>query len=164
MPAITVDHIVKTYNKGEVLALNGISFSVNKGEMFGLIGPDGAGKTSLFRILTTLLLPDKGSATIEGYDVVKDYRTIRGMVGYMPGRFSLYQDLSVQENLQFFATVFNASIEKNYSLIKDIYVQLEPFKDRRAGKLSGGMKQNWPSVVRLFINRQHYFLMSPPQE
>ncbi|WP_315821897.1 ATP-binding cassette domain-containing protein [Paraflavitalea speifideaquila] len=117
--------------------MHGISFEVEKGELFGIIGPDGAGKTSLFRILTTLLLPDGGHATVDGLDVVKDYKAIRNRVGYMPGRFSLYQDLTVAENMEFFATIFNTSIEENYDLVKDIYSQIEPFKDRRAGKLSG---------------------------
>ena len=125
----------------EVKALLSVDLNISKGEMFGVIGPDGAGKTSLFRILTTLLLADSGSATVNGLDVVKDYAKIRQQIGYMPGRFSLYQDLTVEENLQFFATIFNTTIEENYSLIKDIYEQIAPFKDRRAGQLSGGMKQ-----------------------
>ncbi len=134
--------MVKTYGKKkEVLAVDHVSFTVKEAEIFGLIGPDGAGKTSIFRMLTTLLLPDSGSATVEGFDVVKDYKSIRNTVGYMPGKFSLYQDLSVEENLDFFATVFETTVKENYDLIKDIYVQLEPFKKRRAGKLSGGMKQ-----------------------
>ncbi len=136
---IEFQHISKSY--GEVTALNDISFSVGKGELFGLIGPDGAGKTTLMRILMTLLLPDSGQAGMGGLDVVKDYRRIRNMVGYMPGRFSLYQDLTVEENLSFFATVFGTTIEENYDLIRDIYVQIEPFKKRLAGRLSGGMKQ-----------------------
>ncbi len=139
MFAVIVDSVEKNY--GKVKALSDISFSVEKGELFGIIGPDGAGKTSLFRILTTLLLPSKGSASVEGFDVVKDYREIRNIVGYMPGRFSLYQDLSVEENLEFFATIFGTTIKENYHLVKDIYSQIEPFKDRLAGKLSGGMKQ-----------------------
>jgi len=126
---------------GSVQALNNVSFEVGKGELFGLIGPDGAGKSTLFRILATLLLPDSGTATVIGHDVVKAYKKIRNITGYMPGRFSLYQDLSVEENLRFFASIFNTTIEKNYHLIKDIYSQIEPFKDRLAGKLSGGMKQ-----------------------
>src|SRR5436190_19833625 len=141
MQAVTVHNITKTYGKEKKIAVDDISFSVEKGELFGLIGPDGAGKTSIFRILTTLLLAEKGMATVDGLDVVKDYKQIRKNVGYMPGKFSLYQDLSVEENLTFFATVFGTSIEENYELIKDIYVQIAPFKDRRAGKLSGGMKQ-----------------------
>jgi ABC-2 type transport system ATP-binding protein len=161
MEALRINNIVKTYNKGKTLALEDVSFSVEKGEMFGLIGPDGAGKTSLFRILTTLLLPDKGSATVAGHDVVKDYKAIRGIVGYMPGRFSLYQDLTVEENLRFFATVFNTTIAENYYLIKDIYVQLEPFKDRRAGKLSGGMKQKLALCCALIHKPEVLFLDEP---
>ena len=130
-----------TLNYGETKALSSVGFSVNKGEIFGFIGPDGAGKTSLFRILTTLLLPDSGSATVAGLDVVKDYRQLRKILGYMPGRFSLYQDLTVEENLKFFAGIFHADIKENYHLIKDIYDQIAPFAKRRAGKLSGGMKQ-----------------------
>lgn len=136
---ISVQQISKSYK--EVQAVQDLSFEVQKGELFGLIGPDGAGKTTLMRILMTLLVPDKGKATMAGLDVVKDYRQIRKMVGYMPGRFSLYQDLTVEENLHFFATVFQTTVEENYELIKDIYSQIEPFKTRLAGKLSGGMKQ-----------------------
>ncbi len=136
---IKVESISKSYD--EVLALSQISFEVKKGELFGLIGPDGAGKTTLMRILMTLLVQDEGEAEMAGFDVVKDYKKIRQLVGYMPGRFSLYQDLTVEENLDFFATVFGTTIEENYDLIRDIYVQIEPFKKRRAGKLSGGMKQ-----------------------
>ncbi|WP_372775138.1 ABC transporter ATP-binding protein [Mangrovibacterium sp.] len=136
---IKVQNISKSYDN--VQALKDISFSVKKGELFGLIGPDGAGKTSLMRILMTLLLPTGGNAQMGGLEVVRDYREIRRMVGYMPGRFSLYQDLTVEENLSFFATVFGTTIEENYELIRDIYVQIEPFKNRLAGKLSGGMKQ-----------------------
>ena len=143
------------------LAANGVSFDVSKGEIFGLIGPDGAGKTTLFRILTTLILPDSGSATVAGWDVVKDYKEIRKRVGYMPGRFSLYQDLTVQENLEFFATVFNTTIEDNYELIKDIYVQIEPFKNRRAGKLSGGMKQKLALSCALIHKPEVLFLDEP---
>ncbi|MCF8296101.1 MAG: ABC transporter ATP-binding protein [Saprospiraceae bacterium] len=136
---IHANNISKTY--GKVQALNNISFSVEKAELFGLIGPDGAGKTSLLRILTTLLLPDSGTATLNNLDVVKDYKKLRNIIGYMPGRFSLYQDLTVEENLKFFATVFGTTIEENYDLIKDIYSHIEAFKNRLAGKLSGGMKQ-----------------------
>ncbi|WP_163708012.1 ABC transporter ATP-binding protein [Mangrovibacterium lignilyticum] len=136
---IKVENISKSY--ADVQALKAISFSVEKGELFGLIGPDGAGKTSLMRILMTLLLPNGGRAEMAGLDVVKEYKKIRRLVGYMPGRFSLYQDLTVEENLSFFATVFGTTIEENYELIRDIYVQIEPFKKRLAGKLSGGMKQ-----------------------
>ncbi len=138
---VVLKNIVKTYNKGKVKAVSDVSFSVEKGELFGLIGPDGAGKTTIFRILATLLLPDEGTASVNGHDAVNDYKEIRKRIGYMPGKFSLYQDLSVEENLNFFATLFNTSIEENYELIRDIYTQIEPFKTRRAGKLSGGMKQ-----------------------
>ena len=130
-----------TLSYGETKALDKVDFSVSKGEIFGFIGPDGAGKTSLFRILTTLLLPDSGQATVAGFDVVKDYRQLRKILGYMPGRFSLYQDLTVEENLKFFAGIFHVDIKENYHLIKDIYDQIAPFAKRRAGKLSGGMKQ-----------------------
>jgi ABC-type multidrug transport system ATPase subunit len=136
---IEVQNISKKYNS--VQALQDISFSVEKGEIFGLIGPDGAGKTTLFRILTTLILADSGTATLNGWDVVKDYSHIRENVGYMPGKFSLYLNMTIEENLDFFATLFHTTIEENYDLIKDIYSQIEPFKNRRAGKLSGGMKQ-----------------------
>lgn len=135
------NHLTKTFRKGAVTAVNDVSFEVNSGELFGLIGPDGAGKTTLFRMLTTLMLPDSGSASIGNMDVVTDYKKLRQLIGYMPGRFSLYQDLSVEENLHFFATLFGTTIEAQYDLIRDIYVQIEPFKDRRAGALSGGMKQ-----------------------
>jgi drug efflux transport system ATP-binding protein len=159
---VTVNNLVKTYGKkNEILAVDNVSFSVNEGEIFGLIGPDGAGKTSLFRILTTLLLPDDGSAAVAGFDVVKDYRQIRNTVGYMPGRFSLYPDLSVEENLNFFATVFGTSIQENYDLIKEIYVQLEPFKKRRAGKLSGGMKQKLALCCALIHKPTVLFLDEP---
>lgn len=136
---ISIQHISKSY--GDMQAVKDISLEVKEGELFGLIGPDGAGKTTLMRILMTLLIQDEGTATMNGLDVVKDYKKIRKIVGYMPGRFSLYQDLTVEENLNFFATVFNTTIAENYDLIKDIYIQIEPFKNRRAGKLSGGMKQ-----------------------
>lgn len=137
--AVSIQQVSKSY--GTVEALKSISFDVSHGELFGLIGPDGAGKTTIFRILTTLLLADSGTITMEGLDVVRKYRKIRDIVGYMPGRFSLYQDLTVEENLNFFATIFGTSVAENYHLIKDIYQQIEPFKDRPAGKLSGGMKQ-----------------------
>lgn len=160
--AVSVEHIVKTYGKKkEVTALSDISFDVAPGELFGVIGPDGAGKTSLFRILTTLLLADSGKATVDGFDVVKQYRDIRNRVGYMPGRFSLYPDLSVEENLNFFATIFNTSIEENYDLIKDIYVQIEPFKKRKAGKLSGGMKQKLALSCALIHRPSVLFLDEP---
>jgi ABC-2 type transport system ATP-binding protein len=139
MNCIEVSALSKHYEN--IRAMEDISFHVRKGELFGLIGPDGAGKTTLLRILVTLLLADSGNASIEGFDVVKDFRKLRRIIGYMPGRFSLYQDLTVEENLNFFATIFGTTIEKNYHLIKDIYVQIEPFKNRRARALSGGMKQ-----------------------
>ena len=161
MADVVLNNIVKTYNKGEVKAVNDVSFEVNKGELFGLIGADGAGKTSIFRILTTLLVPDSGTASVNGFDVVKDYKTIRKNVGYMPGKFSLYQDLSVEENLNFFATVFNTTVAENYDLVKDIYVQLEPFKNRRAGKLSGGMKQKLALCCALIHRPTVLFLDEP---
>jgi len=136
---IEINQLKKTYDKVE--AVKGVSFSVSKGELFGLIGPDGAGKTTIFRILNTLLFPTEGKVTMMDLDVVNDYRIIRNNLGYMPQRFSLYQDLSVEENLAFFARIFGTTIEENYDLIKDIYVQIEPFKNRLAGQLSGGMKQ-----------------------
>ena len=136
---ISIQHISKSY--GDVKAVNDISLEIQKGELFGMIGPDGAGKTTLMRILMTLLVQDEGKASMAGLDVVKDYKKIRQIVGYMPGRFSLYQDLTVEENLNFFATVFQTTVAENYELIRDIYVQIEPFKNRLAGKLSGGMKQ-----------------------
>lgn len=136
---IKINSISKSYT--ETKALNEINFNVNKNELFGLIGPDGAGKTTLFRILTTLLIADSGTASLNGLNVIDDYKNIREIIGYMPGRFSLYQDLSVEENLNFFATVFNTTIDENYDLIADIYKQIEPFKNRLAKQLSGGMKQ-----------------------
>ncbi|HEX7847077.1 MAG TPA: ABC transporter ATP-binding protein [Chitinophagaceae bacterium] len=162
MPAVEVNNIIKTYGKKkEVTALTDISFNVEQGELFGIIGPDGAGKTSLFRILTTLLLADSGKATVDGFDVVKDYKAIRNRVGYMPGKFSLYQDLTVEENLNFFATIFNTTIKENYDLIKDIYIQIEPFKDRKAGKLSGGMKQKLALSCALIHRPSVLFLDEP---
>lgn len=162
MNAITISHITKAYGKKkEVPALNDISFEVKKGELFGIIGPDGAGKTTLFRILTTLLLADSGTATVNGFDVVKDLKAIRNKVGYMPGRFSLYPDLTVEENLNFFATIFNTSITDNYDLVKDIYSQIEPFKKRRAGKLSGGMKQKLALSCALIHRPAVLFLDEP---
>lgn len=163
MGAVIAENIIKTYGakKAKVTALNDVSFDVQQGELFGIIGPDGAGKTSLFRILTTLLLADSGKATVDGFDVVKNYKAIRKSVGYMPGKFSLYPDLSVEENLNFFATIFNTSIEKNYDLIKDIYVQIEPFKKRKAGKLSGGMKQKLALSCALIHRPSVLFLDEP---
>lgn len=141
MDIITVSKLRKSYRKGQVQALRGLNFTVDEGEIYGLIGPDGAGKTTLFRIMATLLLPDEGTVSVDGLDVVRDYKAIRRRIGYMPGCFSLYQDLSVEENLSFFTSIFHTSIEENYDLVKDIYGQIEPFKTRKAGKLSGGMKQ-----------------------
>jgi ABC-type multidrug transport system ATPase subunit len=146
---------------GSVQALKDVSFEVERGEIFGLIGPDGAGKTSLFRILTTLLLADSGTVTVDGLDVVRDYKQIRNRVGYMPGRFSLYQDLTVEENLNFFATVFNTTVKENYYLIEDIYRQIEPFKKRRAGQLSGGMKQKLALSCALIHKPTALFLDEP---
>jgi ABC-2 type transport system ATP-binding protein len=157
--SISVQHISKSFKK--VTAVNDVSFEVKEGELFGLIGPDGAGKTTIFRMLTTLLFADKGTATVAGFDVVDDYKEIRNNVGYMPGRFSLYQDLTVEENLEFFATIFGTSIEENYELIKDIYIQIEPFKKRRAGKLSGGMKQKLALCCALIHKPKVLFLDEP---
>ena len=156
---IVVHNISKRYRK--LQALSGISFSVGKGEIFGLIGPDGAGKTTLFRILTTLILTDSGTATLNGWDIVHDYCRIRENVGYMPGRFSLYPTMTVEENLDFFATLFRTTIAENYDLIKDIYSQIEPFKDRMAGKLSGGMKQKLALSCAL-IHRPLVLLLDEP--
>lgn len=156
---ISLKNIHKSYKKQ--MAVHDISFDVRPGELFGLIGPDGAGKTTIFRILTTLLLPDKGNATVAGHDIVADYKAIRKSVGYMPGRFSLYQDLTVEENLTFFATIFGTTIQENYDLIKEIYEQIEPFKDRRAGKLSGGMKQKLALSCALIHKPKVLFLDEP---
>ena len=161
MQMIEIENLRKTYSKESVVALDGINLSVRNGEIFGLIGPDGAGKTTLFRLLTTLLKPDSGTATVGGFDIVKDYKQIRKIVGYMPGRFSLYQDLTIEENLRFFATVFGTTIEENYHLIEDIYVQIEPFKHRPAGKLSGGMKQKLALCCALIHEPQVLFLDEP---
>jgi len=157
--SISVQHINKSFKK--VQALNNITFDVKEGELFGLIGPDGAGKTTLFRILTTLLFADNGKATVANFDVVENYKSIRNHVGYMPGKFSLYQDLTVEENLEFFATIFGTTIEENYDLIKDIYIQIEPFKTRRAGKLSGGMKQKLALCCALIHKPKVLFLDEP---
>ena len=158
-PIVVVKEVGKNY--GTVEALKEVSFVVERGEIFGLIGPDGAGKSSLFRILTTLLLADKGTAMVTGLDVVTDYKQIRTKVGYMPGRFSLYQDLSVEENLEFFATVFHTTVQENYDLIKDIYQQIEPFRKRRAGALSGGMKQN-SYIAMALAQETDYILLDEP--
>ena len=159
MNAIEAYQLTKSY--GNVLALKGVSFDVRKGEVFGLIGPDGAGKTSIFRILTTLILPDSGSATVDGLDIVKDYRELRARVGYMPGRFSLYPDLSVEENISFFANLFGVTLDENYDLVAPIYRQIEPFRKRRAGKLSGGMKQKLALCCALIHRPSVLFLDEP---
>jgi ABC-2 type transport system ATP-binding protein len=158
---VSIQNLIKTYQKGEIKAVNDVSFEVAQDEIFGLIGPDGAGKTSIFRMLTTLILPDSGSATVTGFDIVKDFKAIRNTIGYMPQRFSLYQDLSVEENISFFATIFNVKLADNYHLIEDIYKQLEPFKDRRAGKLSGGMKQKLALCCALIHKPTVLFLDEP---
>ncbi len=159
MKPISVQNLTKSYGSKE--AVKGISFEVGHGELFGLIGPDGAGKTTIFRILTTLLTPDSGDARVLDFDVVEDYRKIRPQVGYMPGRFSLYQDLSVEENLSFFASVFGTTVDANYDLIKPIYSQLEPFDDRLAGALSGGMKQKLALCCALIHKPEVLFLDEP---
>ncbi len=163
MKPVVCQHIEMQYVQGKktVHALKDINFEVEPGELFGLIGPDGAGKTSLFRILTTLMLPVSGSAFVKGLDTNRDYRKIRKIVGYMPGRFSLYQDLSVKENLQFFASLFHTKIESNYDQIRDIYEQLKPFEKRRAGKLSGGMKQKLALCCALVHKPEVLFLDEP---
>lgn len=159
MNAIEAYQLTKSY--GNVQALKGVSLDVRKGEVFGLIGPDGAGKTSIFRILTTLILPDSGSATVDGLDIVKDYRELRERVGYMPGRFSLYPDLSVEENISFFANLFGVTLDENYDLVAPIYRQIEPFRKRRAGKLSGGMKQKLALCCALIHRPSVLFLDEP---
>ena len=157
--SIAVNNISKSYKN--IKAVENITFNVNDGELFGLIGPDGAGKTTIFRILTTLLVANEGSAEVAGFDVIKGIKEIRNSVGYMPGKFSLYQDLTVEENLEFFATIFGTTIEENYDLIKDIYVQIEPFKTRRAGALSGGMKQKLALCCALIHAPKVLFLDEP---
>lgn len=163
MKSVELINITKKYisKKSITVAVDNASFSVNDREIFGLIGPDGAGKTTIFRILTTLILPDDGTAKIYNLDVVKDWKEIRKILGYMPGQFSLYQDLTVEENLSFFATVFNTTIKENYELVEDIYKQLEPFKNRRAGKLSGGMKQKLALCCALIHKPKILFLDEP---
>lgn len=157
--SISITNISKSYK--DVKALQNITFDVKPGELFGLIGPDGSGKTTLFRVLTTLLLADEGSAQVAGLNVENNYKDIRKSVGYMPGRFSLYQDLTVEENLNFFATIFGTTIAENYDLIRDIYIQIEPFKNRRAGKLSGGMKQKLALSCALIHKPKVLFLDEP---
>lgn len=159
MSSVIIENITKKYDG--VTALNEVSCTVEKGELFGFVGPDGAGKTTLFRILTTLLKPEEGKATVEGWDVVKDYKKIRAAVGYMPGKFSLYQDLSIEENLHFFATIFGTTVKENIDLVWDIYEQIEPFKKRKAGKLSGGMKQKLALCCALIHKPLVLFLDEP---
>jgi ABC-type multidrug transport system ATPase subunit len=174
MYAVEVKGLSKNYNSSKKSSyvglgrinpldgsLEGVSFNVEKGEIFGIIGPDGAGKTTLFRLLTTLLVPDSGYALVDGFDIQNGLKSIRQRVGYMPGKFSLYQDLTVEENLNFFATVFNTTVEENYELVKDIYQQIEPFKNRRAGKLSGGMKQKLALSCALIHKPSVLFLDEP---
>lgn len=162
MNNITIQNLSKSFGKNsEVKALQHIDLEVKEASLFGLIGPDGAGKTTLFRILTSLLVQDSGTAKVMGFDVIKDYKEIRKNVGYMPGKFSLYQDLTVQENLHFFATIFHTSAQENMHLIKDIYVQLEAFKRRRAGALSGGMKQKLALCCALIHEPRILFLDEP---
>ncbi len=159
MDIIVVKNISKSF--GNTQALDSISLDVKDGELFGMIGPDGAGKTTLIRILLTLLLADSGNAEVSAYDVVKDFKKIRNSVGYMPGKFSLYTDLTVKENLELYARIFGTTIEENYDLIKDIYLQIEPFKDRPAGKLSGGMKQKLALSCALIHKPSILFLDEP---
>ncbi|MCC6601502.1 MAG: ABC transporter ATP-binding protein [Crocinitomicaceae bacterium] len=161
MPAVECISLTKIYGKEKILAIDDLSFSVKRGEIFGLIGPDGAGKTSIFRILATLLLPDSGKAFVEGYDCTESYISIRKIIGYMPGKFSLYQDLTVEENLNFFATLFGTSLRENYDLVRDIYEHIEPFKNRRAGNLSGGMKQKLALCCALIHKPTVLFLDEP---
>lgn len=155
--------IVKNLNKsyGDTIALKNINFEVEEGELFGLIGPDGAGKTSLLRILCSLLIQDSGEAFVDSFNVINDYKQIRNIIGYMPGRFSLYQDLTVEENLNLFASIFGTSINENYDLVKDIYSQIEPFKKRQAGKLSGGMKQKLALSCAL-IHKPRVLILDEP--
>ena len=157
--SISVQNISKSFKN--VSAIQNISFEVKSGELFGLIGPDGAGKTTLFRTLTTLLIPNEGNAIVAGHDIIKNVKEIRNSVGYMPGKFSLYQDLTIAENLAFFATIFGTTIEENYDLIEDIYVQIEPFKNRRAGALSGRMKQKLALCCALIHKPEVLFLDEP---
>lgn len=156
---VEIENVSKSFEA--VQALKNIRVKVDEGELFGFIGPDGAGKTTLFRLLTTLLIPDTGSVTVLGYDVVRDYKQIRPLLGYMPGKFSLYQDLTVEENMHFFASVFGTTLEENYQLVEPIYHQLEPFKDRLAGNLSGGMKQKLALSCAL-IHKPKLLLLDEP--
>lgn len=161
--AIIVEQVSKSYvvGKQKTIALDQINFEVAAGTLFGLIGPDGAGKTSMFRILTSLMLPDSGKVLVDGLNVVTEYKAIRQKIGYMPGRFSLYTDLTIQENIDFFASIFGTSFEANYDLIKSLYLQIAPFKDRRAGKLSGGMKQKLALCCALIHRPTILFLDEP---
>lgn len=159
MGAIEIHNLTKCF--GRVRALDAVSFSVERGELFGLIGPDGAGKTTLFRLLATLLAPDEGTASVDGFDIVKDYLAIRSRVGYMPGRFSLYPDLTVEENLEFFAALFGVTVRESYDLVAPVYKQIEPFRTRRAGKLSGGMKQKLALSCALIHRPSVLFLDEP---
>lgn len=156
---VKIKELSKSY--GNILAVDNLNLSIEKGELFGFIGPDGAGKTTIFRILTTLLLPDKGNVDICNMDVVREFKKIRNIIGYMPGKFSLYHDLSVIENLTFFATIFGCEVEDNYHLINDIYIQLEPFKNRKAGKLSGGMKQKL-ALCCAMIHKPEVLILDEP--
>ena len=157
--SVNIEKITKTF--GDVTALNGTTLQIDPGELFGFIGPDGAGKTTLFRILTSLLLPDTGKASVGGLDVVKDYKKVRNLTGYMPGRFSLYGDLSVEENMEFYASIFHTTLEENYDLVKDIYSHIEPFKKRKAKDLSGGMKQKLALSCAL-IHKPEILLLDEP--
>lgn len=159
MPAIEVSDLTRSF--GPVKAVDQATFSVDPGELFGLIGPDGAGKTTVFRILATLFLPDRGTAKVDGYDVVKEAKRIRERVGYMPGKFSLYQDLTVEENLEFFAKVFGTTVRKNLHLVEEIYRHIEPFRRRKAGALSGGMKQKLALSCALIHKPSVLFLDEP---
>jgi ABC-2 type transport system ATP-binding protein len=158
-PVVICESLGRKY--GDFSALSDIHLEISRGEIFGLIGPDGAGKTTFFRILSTLILPDRGSAKVLGFDVVREYKRIRAEVGYMPGRFSLYQDLTVEENLRFYASIFAVKIQENYHLIKNIYQPLEPFRKRRAGKLSGGMKQKLALACAL-IHKPRLLILDEP--
>ena len=157
--SLILDHIDKSFES--VQALRQVNLEVKEGELFGLIGPDGAGKSTLFRIMASLLIPDSGSCSMLGYDVVKDYRDVRQIIGYMPGRFSLYMDLSVEENLAFYARVFGTTVQENYELIRDVYEQIAPYKKRLAGRLSGGMKQKLALSCAL-IHRPRILILDEP--
>jgi ABC-type multidrug transport system ATPase subunit len=148
-------------NYGETRALDNISLQIPKGELFGIIGPDGGGKSSLFHVLTTLVLPDNGSARVMGADIIKDYTYIRRNLGYMPGSNSVYNDLSIEENLKFYATVYGSTLKESYDIIRDIYVQIEPFKSRPAGKLSGGMKQKL-ALCCAIIHKPELLILDEP--